>query len=136
MEVTSLWWWQSYHTAADQYYEGLERTHTRGRTLDDHNSCAVYQVAGKFQQLLSYHTTSIAAAPNRASVTQNKKHNKRTITTTTVKILMRLRLQRTAAAAAVVTARAPWQQASERRTRKEKTAKYVRMESKGRNKNT
>ena len=82
----------------------------------------------------SYHTSSIAAT-NRASVTQNKQHNKQTMTTT-VKTLMRLKLQRAAAAAAVVVARAPPPQANERQMAKEKTATYIFVGSKGINKNT
>ena len=50
VEVASIWWWQSYHTAADEYYEGLQRTHqSYGRKLDGHDSCCC--VAGTFQKL-------------------------------------------------------------------------------------
>ena len=51
--------------------------------------------------------TSITAATNRASVKQNKQHNKQTMTTTVKTLMMRLKLQRTDAAVAVVAARGP-----------------------------
>ena len=123
MEVASLWWWQSYRTAADQYYEGLQRTHTRVRELDGHDSCCV---AGPFQQLYdSYHTSSRAATEqdHTKQATQQANHDD------TQTLLMRLKLQRTAAAAAAaaaaaVAARAPSPQANEHRMAKEKTATY------------
>ena len=76
--------------------------------------------------------TRVAESSNRASITQNKQHNKQTMTTTLKTMLMRLKLQRTAAAAAAVMARAPSPQANERRMAKETQAETATYREQGR----